>query len=72
MTIELFRKIKENLKAFIGSKVNYTHYIPSANKYVTSQGVLHGIGRGVNSECIIIGDKGKNKAIYFKYVNLTN
>lgn len=71
MTIELFREIKENLKAFIGSKVNYTHYIPSADKYVTSQGVLHGIGKGVNSECIVIGDKGKNKAIYYGYVQLT-
>lgn len=72
MMTELFNKIKENPKGFIGSKVNYTHYISSANKYVTSQGVLHGIGRGINSECIIIGDKGKNKTIYFKYVNLTN
>lgn len=72
MITELFNKIKKNPKGFIGSKVNYTHYIPSADKCVTSQGVLRGIGRGVNSGCIIIGDKGKNKAIYFKYVNLTN
>ena len=72
MTTELFNKIKENPKGFIGRNVNYTHYIPSANKYVKSQGVLHGIGRGVNSGCIIIGDKGKNKAIYYGYVQLIN
>lgn len=69
---ELFNKIKENPKGFIGSKVSYTHYIPSADKYLTSQGVLHGIGSGVNSGCIIIGDKGKNKAIYYGYVQLIN
>lgn len=72
MMTELFNKIKENPKGFIGSKVNYTHYVPSASKYVTSQGVLHGIGNGVNSGCIIIGDKGKNKAIYYGYVQLIN
>ena len=70
MTTELFNKIKENPKGFIDSKVSYTHYMPSADKYVTSQGVLHGIGRGVNSGCIIIGDRGKNKAIFYKYVCL--
>lgn len=72
MMTELFNKIKENTKGFIGSKVNYTQYIPSADKCVTSQGVLHGIGKGVNSGCIIIGDKGKNKAIYYGYVQLIN
>lgn len=69
MMTDLFNKIKENPKGFIGRKVSYTHYIPSADKYVTSQGVLHGIGRGVNSGCIIIGDKGRNKFIYYKYVS---
>ena len=72
MTTELFKKIKENPKDFVGSKVSYTHYMPSADKYVASQGVLQGVGRGANSECIIIGDKGKNKAIYYGYVQLTN
>lgn len=70
MTKELFNKIKKNQRNFIGSRVSYTHYIPSADRYVASQGVLHGIGKGVNSECVIIGDKGKNKAIYYVYVEL--
>ena len=70
MTKELFNKIKKNQKGFIGSRVSYTHYIPSSDRYVASQGILHGVGMGVNSECVIIGDKGKNKAIYYVYVEL--
>lgn len=72
MTTELFKKIKENQKDFVGSKVSYTHYIPSADKYITSQGVIRGVGKGINSRCVIVGDKGKNKAIYYGYVKLIN
>ena len=70
MTAKAFNSIKENTEKFIGKKVEFQYFIPSANRYAKSTGYIKAIGLHYNSECFIISERSKEHAIHFSYVTV--
>lgn len=68
MTREQYNDIVTNFPLYKGQQVEYKYFIPSANRYSTSKGVIEAIGEKCNKDCIIIGDRNRKYAIYYKYV----
>ena len=72
MTQNYFNQVKANFSEFEGQEVEFTYYIPSADKYATAKGILKAIGTGCNEDSLIISSRGKDFAIYFKQVTMLN
>lgn len=68
MTRNQFHKLSEEFANYANCKVSFKQYIPSADKYIQSNGALRGIGQDANAESIIIASCGYIKAIYYAYV----
>lgn len=70
MTQNRFNFIKANFSKFEGKEVEFSYYIPSADKYATAKGFIKAIGTGCNEGCFIISERGKQHAIYFERVTI--
>lgn len=72
MTKNRFNQVKANFSEFEGKEVEFKYYIPSAYKYAKAKGILRKVGTGCNENCLIINERGKEKAIYFENVKFIN
>lgn len=69
MTTQEFNKIKNDAENYKGVQVEFTSYIPSADRYTTNVGYIYGVGSGVQEECILISERGLTHSIHYTNVN---
>ena len=65
MTLNRFNYIKQNFDKFEGKKIEYTYYIPSADMYKTTQGILLEVGTEANAGCLIVQSGYGMASVYY-------